>query len=192
MSQDRRALWDQRHAQAEGIGAVPAVLRLHPGWLPSGGHALDLACGRGAAALWLAERGLEVTAWDCSAVAIERLREAADAGGLAVRAEVRDLLAAPLPRAGFDLVVVGHFLERALCPAIAAALRPGGLLYYQTFGPAVPGAGGPSTPAFRLGPNELLRLFPTLTVRSYQEAGELAASDDELRGLAMLVAQRED
>lgn len=191
MGEDRRALWDQRHAEAEDIGAVPAVLRLHGDWLPRGGRALDLACGRGAAALWLAERGLDVTAWDYSAVAVDRLATEAARRGLNLAAQVRDVTAAPPPAAGFDLIVVSHFLERDLCPAIAAALRPGGLLCYQTFGPLVAGAAGPSNPAFRLQANELLRLFPTLLVRSYREPGELAPANDELRGLAMLVAQRE-
>lgn len=191
MSEERRARWDQRHAEAEGIGAVPAVLRLHAAWLPCSGRALDLACGRGAAALWLAERGLDVAAWDYSAVAIERLQDAAQARGLRVDAEVRDLTEQPPPASAFDLIVVSHFLERDLCPAIAAALRPGGLLCYQTFGPMVAGAAGPSNPAFRLAPNELLCLFPTLTVRAYGEPGELAPADGDSRGLAWLVAQRD-
>jgi SAM-dependent methyltransferase len=190
MSEDRRALWDERHAAAEGSGEVPAVLRLNQDLLPRAGRALDLACGRGAGALWLAERGLEVSARDYSAVAIARLQAAAAERGLAVDARVCDLLTEAPEPAGYDLILVSHFLERALCPAIAAALRPGGLLCYQTFGPLVAGAAGPTNPAFRLAANELLALFPTLTVRSYREPGALAATDDPLRGLALLVAQQ--
>jgi tellurite methyltransferase len=190
MAEERRALWDARHAEAEGVGTVAAVLQRNAALLPSNGRALDLACGRGANALWLAARGLEVSAWDYSAVAIERLQAAAAAQTLDIDAAARDVLAAPPPPDSFDLILVSHFLERELCPAIAAALRPGGLLCYQTFGPAVPGGAGPSNPAFRLAANELLRLFPTLTVRDYHEPDALAPADDPLRGLALLVAQR--
>jgi len=189
---DRRARWDARHAEAEGEGSVAAVLLQGEALLPRHGQALDLACGRGAGALWLAARGLQVSAWDYSAVAIERLQATAAARGLAIDARPRDVLAEPPPADSFDLILVSHFLERSLCPAIAAALRPGGLLCYQTFGPAVPGAAGPSNPAFRLTANELLRLFPGLTVRHYHEQADLGAADDPLRGLALLVAQRGD
>lgn len=188
MAEDRRSLWDRRHADAEGSGAVATVLSGNAGWLPTTGRALDLACGRGANALWLAQRGLRVDAWDYSPVAIERLRQAAEEAGLAVSGEVRDVLARPPQADRYDLIVVSHFLERELCPAIAAALRPGGLLCYQTFGPLVAGAAGPENPAFRLAGNELLQLFDGLTVRHYLEPGALA--DDDTRGLAMLVAQR--
>lgn len=192
MSEDRRAIWDGRHATAEGPGEVAAVLARNARLLPVEGRALDLACGRGANALWLAERGLSVTAWDYSPVAIERLQQQAREQGLAIDARVRDVLAEPPEPAGFDLIVVSHFLERSLAPAIAAALSPGGLLCYQTFGPVVTGAAGPSNPAFRLAANELLRLFQGLTVRDYAEPGPLGDPRDPLRGLAMLVAQRID
>lgn len=190
MAGDRRARWDARHTAADGPGEVAAVLRLHRDWLPPTGRALDLACGRGANALWLAEHGLAVSAWDFSGTAIRRLQQAAAARGLDIDARERDVLAAPPAADGFDLILVSHFLERALCPAIAGALRPGGLLYYQTFGPWLAGATGPSNPAFRLQANELLTLFSGLTVCSYREAGDLADAGDPLRGQVLLVARR--
>lgn len=190
MSDDQQARWDARHADARDLGSPPAILTRYQAMLPRSGRALDMACGRGAASLWLAQRGLTVDAWDFSPVAIARLRGAAAQGAGRIDAQVRDVLAEPPAPASFDLILVSHFLERDLCPAIAAALRPGGLLCYQTFGPAVPGTGGPSNPDFRLAANELLRLFPALTVRAYHEPGEHAAEDDPLRGLALLVAER--
>lgn len=188
MPDDRRSLWDQRHRDAADVGTVPRLLRDFADWLPATGRALDLACGRGAAALWLAERGLDVTAFDYSTVAIDRVAREAAMRGLTVHAEVTDVLDRPLPLQTFDLIVVSHFLERRLCAAIAGALRPGGLLCYQTFGPAVPGDRGPSNPAFRLQAGELMSLFPTLDVCAYLEPGERAPVGDERRGLAMLMA----
>lgn len=190
MSDDRRAVWDERHAQAADPGRVPVVLTQFAALLPSAGQALDLACGRGAGALWLARRGLAVSAWDYSSVAIDRLRQAARSQGLAIDAQQRDVCSTPLPPDSFDLILVSQFLERRLFDAIAAALKPGGVLCYQTFGPASSGSQGPRNPEFRLASNELLRSFPALTVRAYLEPGDGGATDDPSRGLALLVAMR--
>ena len=130
-----------------------------------------------------------VAKWDgrYRAARIEDYRAAA-AQSLAVRARAADLSAADWPRATFDVVVVVRFLERALCDAIAAALRPGGLLFYQTFTRERSGP-GPSNPDFLLAPGELLGLFPGLQTVYYREdrlIGDLAAG---LRGEALLVAR---
>jgi SAM-dependent methyltransferase len=91
---------------------------------------------------------------------------------------------------GFDVVVVSHFLDRKLMPAIAAALRPGGVLFYQTFTREAVTECGPSNPAFRLETNELLRLVDELVVRFYREEGRLGDIDRGTRDVAMLIAQR--
>lgn len=166
---DAAARWDARYAG--GADAVPppaAVLLRHARFLPEAGagpppRALDLACGRAGNGEWLAARGLEVHAWDVSRVVVDALR--ARAGSRLASACVRDVLREPPEPERFDVVVVARFLERSICPAIAAALRPGGTLYFQTF------TRGPSSPAFVLGPNELLGLFPGLDVLAYREPG---------------------
>ena len=189
MTEDRRAKWNQRHAAAPDLGEVALVLRRNPHLLPPQGQVLDLACGRGANALWLAERGLQVRAWDYAETAIARLRDAAAQRALRVDADVRDVLADPPSPSSLDAILVSHFLERQLAPALMAALRPGGRLFYQTFTREGAGEVGPSNPAFRLGANELLALFAPLQLRYYREDG---AADDGSgsAGLAMLVGER--
>ena len=182
--------WDQRHASAEGIGDVAAVLAENIHLLPPAGDALDLACGRGASAIRLARAGLRITAWDLSPVAIERLNSAAREQRLAIAAEVRDVIARPPAPESFDLILVSYFLERALAPAIIQALRPGGLLFYQTFSVNAVSDCGPSNPAFRLQENELLKLFQPLKVRVYREEGRLGDCRFGTRDIAMLVAQK--
>jgi SAM-dependent methyltransferase len=182
-----RSRWDARHREADGPGTVTALLAEQAQHLPRAGRALDLACGLGADALMLAARGLETHAWDRSPVAIERLREQAAGRGLSVHAAVRDVLARPPGPEAFDLIVVAHFLERALAPAICRALRPGGVLFYQTFSRAEPlGTGGPRNPAYRLDPGELRRLFAPLQGLLHREPGSGAPP-----GLAQLIARRE-
>ncbi len=185
-----RARWDLRHAEAEGPGTVAQVLLRNRHLLPERGKALDLACGRGASALWLAEQGLEVHAWDFSPVAIERLRTEAAARGLEIRAEVRDVVAEPPPPGGFDLILVSHFLERDLAPALVAALRPGGRLFYQTFVREVNLGRGPGRDEWRLAPNELLQLFSGLRLHHYREDAPFGGGADALADLALMVASK--
>lgn len=192
MSEQDREKWDARYQGIVTQRPEPAyVLREYAYLLPSQGEALDLAAGLGANALFVAKRGLHCTAWDIAANAMEHLATQAAAEGISVSCEVRDVVAEPPPEQHFDVIVVTRFLERSLCQAISAALRPGGLLFYQTFTREKTDPGqGPSNPAFLLERNELLRLFPDLTVRVYQEAGQLGDISKGLRNEACLVAEK--
>lgn len=185
-----RAKWDARYSDATGATSPIEVLGDYAHLLPATGRALDLACGLGGNALFLAERGLTVDAWDLSPVAIERLSERA--AGRSVTATVRDVVAAPPDASRYDVICVGNFLERALCPALSAALRPCGLLFYQTWSRERVDDSGPGDGPYRLDVNELLRLFPGLLVRAYREEGSIGDVQQGLRNRAQLVAQRGD
>ncbi|MGB0723328.1 MAG: class I SAM-dependent methyltransferase [Gammaproteobacteria bacterium] len=188
---DAREKWDERYRGADATSPrPPQVLADFAHLLPRNGSALDLACGRGGAALFLARHGLDTHAWDISPVVLEQLAASAEAEGLAPRTLARDVEAEPPQPSSFDVIVVSHFLHRPSAPALAAALRPGGLLYYQTFSQDRATDRGPSNPAFRLAPNELLTLFPGLIVRAYREEGALGDTRQGIRDLALLVAQR--
>ena len=183
--------WNQRYREAitEQLPAKVLADNLH--LLPVAGQALDLACGLGANALLLARHGLTTWAWDISPVAISRLDAAARAAGLTVHSEVRAVTARPPEPGRFDVIVVSRFLERSLAPALQAALRSGGLLFYQTFSKLRLSKDGPSNPTFLLDDNELLRLFPALKVRIYREEGQSGDITRGFRNEAMLVAQKE-
>ena len=186
-----KAKWDSRHADPDKHPKAARVLRQNLHLLPGQGSALDLACGLGGNALLLAERGLQVTAWDISPVAIERLKRIAWDQGLSdLTPEVRDVEQRPPAPESFDLIVVSYYLERRLVQPIIDALKPGGLLFYQTFTRVAVGSDGPSNPDFRLGDNELLQLFSPLHLRFYREEnrlGDLGLGD---RDIAMLVAEK--
>ncbi len=180
--------WDARYREAgEPIPARVLSENLH--LLPARGRALDLACGLGANALLLARCGLETFAWDSSPVAIDKLRAAAATAGVVVHAEVRDVVAHPPEPQRFDVIVVAHFLDRSLAPALATALRPGGLIFYQTFTRVrVGAASGPRNPDYLLHQNELLKLFSPLQLVVYREEGELGDATRGFRDQAMLIA----
>ncbi len=182
--------WDKRYREQETLSAPALVLSENAHLLPANGRALDLACGLGANALFLAQRGLTVEAWDLSPVAIMRLAERSDSLGLPVQARVRDVVADPPRPQTLDIIMVGHFLERSLAPVLAAALRPGGLLFYQTFSRDAVSDQGPANPAYRLATNELLVLFDGLVVRVYREEGRLGDLAHGWRDRALLVTER--
>jgi 2-polyprenyl-3-methyl-5-hydroxy-6-metoxy-1,4-benzoquinol methylase len=139
----------------------------------------------------LARHGLNTVAWDQSSVAIRALSHRAAREGVEVAAAVRDVVAVPPSDDDFDVIVVAHFLERALSAHLIGALRPGGLLYYQTFVRDSVGQHGPSNPAYRLAENELLSLFvPPLRLRVYREEGTLGDTGAGSRDLAQMVAQK--
>ncbi len=101
--------------------------------LPDQGDALDLACGLGGNALFLAKTRLSVQAWDVSSVAINKLNTHALSKQLHIHTETRDVITSPPQAETFDAIIVSYFLHRPLAKFICDALRPGGVLFYQTF-----------------------------------------------------------
>jgi SAM-dependent methyltransferase len=158
-----------------------AWLVSHRNVLPASGRALDVACGRGRNARWLARQGFETTAVDRNPEAVAALAADARAEGLAVTGVVMDLEAAGLDFGGetYDVVVVVHYLHRAHFPSLLAALTPGGVLVYETFTTAQAARGRPTNPAFLLQPGELLRRVQGLAILDSREGdfeGRLVSS----------------
>jgi len=141
----------------------PDALRGRTDLLPAGGRALDLACGRGTVAVWLAQRGLDVDAVDVSPVALAAGAALAEATGVEVRWHAADLDDG-LPAGTWDVIVCQRFRDPALYPALAAALSPGGLLVLTVLS-AVGDEGG----RFRAAPGELLAAFGGLDVLQHDE-----------------------
>lgn len=157
------------------------------------GPVLDLACGAGRHSLALATRGIAVVGVDRERLRLRALQRRAHREALPIQALLADLESAPhLPFApsGFGALLVFRYLHRPLCPALAACLRPGGLLLYETFTIAQRKLGyGPVNPAFLLEPGELPRLFPGLEVLSFWEGIEPGPRP---AALARLAARRPD
>lgn len=174
-------------APQEGDRDGPARwLTEHASLLPPEGDALDVACGRGRHALWLASRGYRVRAIDRDPALVHALADDAAARGLALHAEVGDLESGRviLGTDAFDVIVVVHYLHRPLFPFLIRALRPGGTLVYQTFLRQQASRGKPTNPAFLLEPGELRGLVAPLDVLVEREG------DYEGRFIASVVARR--
>jgi len=183
--------WNTRYATADVAGAEPAeVLAWHSHLLPRRGQAVDLACGLAGNGIFLARRGMQVEAWDFSERAVTAVNAFAASHGLPLSAHVRDVVEQPPALDSFDVVVVSRFLHRPLCAALVAALRPGGLLFYQTFTRRKVTGRGPSNPDFLLADGELLELFRDLQPVIYREERDIGDPASGLRDQAMLVALR--
>jgi tellurite methyltransferase len=158
--------------------------------LPTGGRALDVACGDGRNARYLAELGFDVDAVDISDVLVERLTEAADRLSLSVSPRIVDLESEiTFPAHEYAVIVNFNFLQRSLFGGLARALRPGGLLVFETFArPHVDELANDFRAEFMLGENELLEAFAGLHVCHYFEG--VAERSGKPRGVAGLVARQ--
>jgi SAM-dependent methyltransferase len=171
LSEQDRLKWEARYRAGEHTRAQPSwLLRAWQDRLPVAGRALDVAGGAGRNAIWLAQHGLDVTIADISraglALASERAREA----GVALRTLEVDLDEG-LPAGPWELVVVALYLNRALFPAIARELAPGGWLFVVH--PTVRNLEKHDKPprAFLLDEGELaLLLAPSLEVLHLEES----------------------
>ncbi|TKB49419.1 methyltransferase domain-containing protein [Ferrimonas sediminicola] len=136
------------------------------------GPILDLACGRGRNALWLARKGLPLWCCDRNADALAELQQAAADERLNLVTWHRDLEIpgdAPLAGRRFAAILVFNYLHRPLMSAIEQALMPGGLLIYETFLEQQADIGKPSNRDFLLKPGELQQHFASLQTLHYVE-----------------------
>lgn len=198
-SWNSRYLADPNAASFEPSAILAQLLPLLPR-----GHALDLACGAGRNAIFLATRGWGVTAIDGSRVALDQAKAAARSHGIEtssieppisppappaprsgrVHLIEADLETFQLPREQFHLIVCIHYLQRSAFPAIEEGLVPGGVLLYETFTRAqLQFPSGPRNPEHLLETGELRAAFPTLTTIFFRE---LCAG----KGIATLLSRK--
>lgn len=181
MSAEDRNRWDARYVQHPA--QEPAEIAPDPVFapfvdeFPITGHALDIACGRGTGALWLAQRGLRVLGCDVSPVAIAQARRRARDCGLGdqCRFDVVDLDDGLPQGPAADVLYCTRFRDRRLDAPMIARLAPGGLLAVTALSQVGGGSG-----RFRAAPGELRRAFDGLTVIAAGEA----------QGVAWLLARR--
>jgi 2-polyprenyl-3-methyl-5-hydroxy-6-metoxy-1,4-benzoquinol methylase len=192
MDQKAQAKWDRIYGDAQIGEQTPcSLLAENNHLLPKKGLALDLACGLGGNSLALIDHGLSVDAWDISPVVVSKLNHYAELHHIALNAQACDLANSDLGKEKYDVILVAHYLERSLAPAIMQALKPGGLLCYQTFvRDTTDDYSGPSNPDFLLKEGELLQLFSELRPIFYREEGTLGNTQRGVRNLAQLIARK--
>lgn len=184
MSDDERQRWNDRYATGEYRARTWPTAHLER-WVPQvrTGRALVIACGPGRNALYLAEQGFDVVGVDISEVAIRQARASAADRRLAAEFFVADLDEFVPEPGSFDLITVIRYRNRDLWPRLVEALAPDGWILAEHHMKTTAEVGGPSSPDFRLDPEELLEAFAGLRIVHYSESIEPA--DDETRAYAI-------
>ncbi len=128
MAEGDAARWDAKYdgRTLPAVGPTRALRKVEA-WMPSRGRALDLAGGDGAQAVWMAQRGLDVTLCDVSAVALRRAETIALAAGTELETHRLDLETDPLPPGRWSVVLCSNYLQTSLWPKVVEALEPGGV-----------------------------------------------------------------
>lgn len=191
--------WNDRYAQTDLVwSAGPNTFVVdHVDARP--GRALDVACGEGRNALWLAEQGWEVVGVDFSDVAIDKARRIAERRGVEVDWRVGDVTDPDLVEGTFDLVLVAylHLPEAELAPLLehlAGRVALGGtlLLIGHHVDNLERGYGGPPDPAVLQDPDRIAELLGDLYIEQATEVTRTVETDDGPRTAldALVVARR--
>lgn len=194
-----REHWDERYGTEELIWkADPNRFLVEELQALAPGRALDVACGEGRNAVWLASKGWHVTGVDFSRAGLAKAQRLATDRGVEVAWVEADVVEWRPPTASFDLVVVMYLhlpaeqRRRALAHA-AAALAPGGVLLVVGHDTSnlLKGTGGPQDPAVLFGPEEIVEDLSGLQIERAErvtrtvvtDAGEATAFDALVRAV---------
>ena len=189
MSEADRRKWDARYRDG-AYASRPhpsAFLQECEALLPRRGRALDLACGAGRNALFLAQRGLLVDAVDMSAAALAAGRKRA--GDLPIKRLEQDLDDGFEPTRPYDVIVNIRFVQLDLVQSLVPALQVGDMLLVEQHLRTNAEVAGPRNPAFRVAPGAPLALAGSLVIERAEE-GLFVEPDGARAALARLVARR--
>jgi len=162
--------WDRKYTEMAGLlqkrPPSELVSSFH-GEVP-GTRALDLACGGGRHALYLAEKGFDVDAVDISPIALDALRSHADLEKINIIEADLDTF---VPEVGaYDLIVKTNYLDRSLIERAKKSLKTGGIMIIETYMADEGNEKPDSNPAFLLQKEELPSFFKEgYTVLAYKE-----------------------
>ncbi len=156
--------WERKYRELStdtDLEPDPLLLK-HQHLLNGAGRACDIACGVGQNGLYLAEHGYDSFLIDGSFVALTMAGRVATARGLRIFRVVADLDYFRLPVSAFDVIVVMRYLNRSISSDICAALRPGGVLFFETFNVNFLSEKPGFPRDYLLAPGEARSLFATL------------------------------
>lgn len=166
---DDRDRWEDRYRSGRRCAteAPSDFLVAHAGLIS--GRVLDVAAGAGRNALFLARRGVMVEAFDISLTGLRLARAAAAAEGLALLAAQVDLESFALPRRRYDAIINIRYLQRSLFIPFRRAIKPGGVILFETFLIDQQSISKHRNPAYLLQRGELRAAFSDCEMVVYEE-----------------------
>jgi len=183
--------WDERYkgSGARASRSPNAFLKKYIRLLPQG-TALDVACGEGANAVFLARKRFKVEALDISGEALRKARKLAGESKVKIRTLRADLDFYPLAKGKYDLIANFYFLDRRLIPKLKRALKKEGRIIFETYLADPEGANldTPQNPRYLLKPNELLRRFRDFRILIYREG--IFREGGRKKAIASLIAEK--
>lgn len=156
MAQEDKERWDAKYKNSKIAQklSTPITLLQNYNHLATGKKALDIACGVGRHSKYLASEGFVVDALDISSVAIAQLQDTPYINAIEV-----DFDTYTLEKGKYDLIVCTYYLERTLFSQMIAALKPNGIIIFETFLHDERNESSPSNPTFLLDKGELENYF---------------------------------
>jgi tellurite methyltransferase len=187
MPQSDAHKWNQRYEEEKfkSLELPRPFLVENVGYLPHGGLALDVAMGLGGNAGFLIQQSFRVIGMDISAVAVSTAKSRHPE----LMAAVVDLTRVKLPKQKFDVILNFYYLQRDLWPAYKQALRPGGVLVFESLTLKMLEQSSHFPPEFLLSPGELQQGFKDLDVLAYREDW-LVDDRGHTKAVASLIARK--
>jgi SAM-dependent methyltransferase len=183
--------WDQRYSH-EASRSVPrspnGLVTEHLDLFPSNGLVLDMACGVTSTGVYLASRGQQIIALDVSIAALRIAQSQVKKDALPISLAVMDLTDPWLPREHFDVILNFYYLSRPLWKTYREAIKPGGLLFFETFL-----CEADMNPDHYLDSLELKKVFDDWEIIRYaeiQRASHLPDHPSKKRRIAQLVTRK--
>ena len=190
MSKLDRSKWDQRYAEDSYRKTNP--VNLVQDWVPRipAGKALDVACGAGRNAIFLARCGHRVDAVDISPVGLQKAKQSASEQSVDVNWMQHDLDQAFEFDTDYDLILVLWFVNLGLIRRLCNCLSPGGYILCEEHLITDEDVIGPSSDDYRVAPGALREAVAGLEVLLYQESIEIGEDDGEPVASARVVARK--
>lgn len=189
MSTEDRDKWNQRYAEDSYRKTNPVTLLSD--WLPRipVGRALDVACGAGRNAIFLAEAGFDVDAIDISHEGLKQVAQKARGANLDIRCIEHDLDEPYAFARDYDLIVVLWYVNLPLITQLCDCLAAGGYLLCEEHLRSDQAVIGPGNPDFRVAPDALRNAVSSLELLLYEESVEPTAEGEHVAS-ARVVARK--
>ncbi len=163
--------WNRRYRQGRESVLHSTLVRFYH--LAPVGRALDIACGTGENAIFLAKKGFQVDAFDISDVAIKKARRKAKDEKVKVNFKICEALRFSWKPETYELIINFYFLERGIFRKIKRSLKKGGLLIFETYNEEHRNVNPEFNPVYLLKKQELLEEFREMELLYYYEIANI-------------------